>query len=287
MVLNHKIIACIPYGRAKYVSILIQYIIHYVDNGIIDECQFLMNTDNKDDIEYAISLSEIYPWLKLVYLSDNNKKDAVRVKDFYYQWKDPNAVYLKIDDDITYIDPFGLKEFLEFRINHPEYFIVFPTIINSAATSFYYQKLGIIPPTNPMIGTSYIDPEPKYEKFWRGGIHTLDSVAWGNPQFTEYLHNLFIENKDRFRVTNWELINYENININFIALLGKDLVNINSYCENDEDDLTFIKPKELNKICCMYGNFPVSHYAFWSQRSYLDSTDVLNKYQELSKVTLS
>ena len=155
MIDNHKVIVVTPAGRRQTLDILANYIKHYIKNGVIDEWHLWINTKNKEDRQFCTVL-ELFSDGKIKCIGPLGEDDklgtASNIKFYYKDYNEPNTVYLRIDDDICYMDPTGLEEFIRYRISHPEHFLVYPVIINNCAMSYKLQQLGKIPATNPMIG---------------------------------------------------------------------------------------------------------------------------------------
>ena len=55
---------------------------------------------------------------------------------FFKEYTDPNTIYLRFDDDICYIAPDAINNLLNFRIEHPEFFLVYPVIVNNSMNEF-------------------------------------------------------------------------------------------------------------------------------------------------------
>jgi hypothetical protein len=288
---NHKIVILVPSGRERYLRILSRYLNKLTH--IVDTCYLLWNAKNSSDQEYIKELEQSYPsFYKIIEsgcgnsLEENNAwGQATNVRNFYKYFDEPGTLYIKIDDDIVFIETNNFEKYLDFKIDHPEYFIVFPLIVNSPATCFFLQKSGIIPMTNPPIGTYHLGME--YPDFYRGGVHTLDPIAHGFPPFAAALHDQFINDYDtqwgKWRIGKWVLKNYENVNINFCMWSGDDMRRFDKmFADNDENDFTYCKPQIIQKFCAVTSDMIVSHYAFWSQAQFLDQCGYVNRFEILA-----
>jgi hypothetical protein len=67
-----------------------------------------------------------------------------------------------------------------------------------------------------------------------------------------------------------------------MAWIGKDLKEYVA-APDDEQYFAVTEPRRLGRYNIICGNAIVSHFAFNTQRNYLDSTDLLTRYDELSK----
>ncbi|HKN44985.1 MAG TPA: hypothetical protein VJW23_13780, partial [Propionibacteriaceae bacterium] len=67
MIDGKRVVAWIPYGRAKTVSILFKYLQRDHKRGLIDELWFYMNTDlqgQEDDRRWASTTAREHDWVK-------------------------------------------------------------------------------------------------------------------------------------------------------------------------------------------------------------------------------
>lgn len=123
-------------GRKKFLEILFKYIKKY--KNFIDEYHIYVSTDNQDDIEFIKNFQ-------------NENEDFV--KTFYREYPDHNLwnqawkncqkddeVYIKLDDDIVYLDESLFTNFLQFRLNNRKYPFIYPMIINNYYCSWLLQE---------------------------------------------------------------------------------------------------------------------------------------------------
>lgn len=272
MLNNHKIVVCTPAGRKEYLEILVPYILR--DRHFVDEYQLWANTDNKEDLDYIKYIGDSYPnFIKIIYRNPNIPVNAINlcIFQFFANCIEKDTVYIRIDDDILFIANDALRKLAEFRINNPNYFLVYGNIINNSICSHLHQRFGAID-----------------TKLGHVGYSCTDSLGWGNPKFAEYSHQSFFEKFklgeiDQFKFNKWELYYYERCSINVISWLGQEFKKFNGVVGHDEELwLSVQKPSEIVKINCIYGHSIFSHYAFCSQREYLKTTDILKLYKNLS-----
>ncbi len=284
MVNNHKVVVVTPAGRRKTLLILTEYIKHYIKNGVIDEWHLWCNTSNSDDIRYIYELEKIDTKIKVIgYRGEPDKiGTASNIKFYYPGYCESNTVYIRIDDDICYMDPTGLEKFIQYRIDNPKYFLLYPVIINNCAMSYKLQQLGKIPPTTPMIGGW--NQSMGYPECYKGGVHPLDPIGWGNSKFAYNLQSELINSHNWFKTENWVWFCREHCCINFISWLGEYMAYHHNKVEYDEEIfLTQKVPTELGRYNAVYGGYVVGHYSFYIQKPYLDQTDLLEKYRNLAE----
>jgi hypothetical protein len=183
-----------------------------------------------------------------------------------------NDILLKCDDDIVYLDLDKLGDFIEFRKNNRQYFLVSASVVNNGVCAHFQQSIGAIPqwmscelPPGGMCGT-----------------------LWSSGTKAEAVHNLFLESPAAFkREKSREVIWNERMSINFIALLGEDLIHIPDITPDDEHDLCYGVRKRAKKQNCIHPDFVTAHLSFWKQDSAMNIRRLLEKYQELAAVELA
>ncbi len=123
-------------GRKRFLEILFGYIKKY--RNFIDEYHIYVSTDVESDIEFIQKFA-------------NENMDFV--KTFYREYPDHNLwnqawknsqkedeLYIKLDDDIVYLDESLFTDFLEFRKKNTQYPFVYPMIINNFYCSWILQE---------------------------------------------------------------------------------------------------------------------------------------------------
>lgn len=314
---NYKIVPFIPAGRKKTMMILFNYFEKFAD--IIDEVQIWQNTKNAEDLA----------WFKQV--ADNNPKykiykvpEAYRFIDnpvqyntgrFYEYTTDPDTIYVRFDDDIVYIDDDYFKNILDFRIDNPEYFLVFGNIWNNAITSYIQQKQGKLHDEICTVERPYC----------------MDMCGWGNPKFAEYIHNVLLGkieegkvsdlyfNNDKLTPEGVYLLDAYRFSISNFAYFGKDFqdfpkgpgkldfntkyhginagIPVAGFATDPADDaypdeeiwLTEIHPLRTGRKNVILGNAIVSHFTFspYQKKHIVENTDIYDRYQMLSEKKLS
>lgn len=267
MFLDKKIVVVTPAGRKEYLELLIPQILKL--KPVVDEYRLWVNTKNQNDIEYMETVKDD-EFIKLEYHSNENIINGnLSICKFFKNCCDPNTVYVRFDDDIIFVDNLeNFKNFLKFRIENEKYFLVYGNILNNCVISHIHQRLGNFPEFNNM-----------YAEYFCTGEN-----GWKNPIFAEKLHKYILchDNLDDFRFNKiWNLFGFDRVSINCISWLGSEFLKFNGEVGMDEEQwLSVDKPKEINKLNCIYGNFICIHYAFFTQREYLNSINLLDDYKQ-------
>ena len=258
-----------PAGRKRYLEVLLNNLLKCRDE--FDEWHLWINTKNLEDISYMYDIEKSYSFIRTIEcdVPVNGNETIYR---FFKQCTDTNSAYLRLDDDIVYVHKGSISSIFEFRIKNEDPFLVFGNIVNNSVLSHLHQRMGILPMVDKLAGYS-----------------CLDEIGWNDPGFALDCHNNFFDkyrqNKlDSFLFDkNWILFEYNRVSINAISWLGKTFLEFNGLVGIDEEEwLSVDKPRDLKRPNVIFGNSLFSHYSFFTQREFLDRTDVLSKYRKIS-----
>lgn len=277
---GRRIVVCIPYGRRRTVSILLNYLRR--DRNVIDEVQFWMNTDpgQTEDVEWAYEQEKIYEgWIRCVPHPGGEVLHPKQLNTglFYAGAMAPETFYFRFDDDIVYVHPRYFEEMVAFRLAHPEYFLVMGNIINNAVISFIHQQAGRIDTNHGTVGAAWC----------------MDSVGWGSTEFAHHLHKTFLYTVSEKNVDHWLFdepwpLNEKRFSISNFMWSGDDARQWGGATHNRDEEIFLTEewPRHLGKSNVINGRGLVVHYSFFTQRG-LDSTNILERYKALSEDELS
>ena len=273
--MEKKIITVTPAGRRQYLKILHKYLL--ANRDIIDEHHWWINTNNQDDIAEIENICAKYPdFFKQVRGSDSPNQDNLisTVGQFYKFCQNPDTIYIKIDDDIVWIAPDAVKNLIQTKIENPQYFFVAANIINNAVCNLVHEKIGALPSID-------------------GNLDPLSVSAWRNGDFAYKVHKNFIKLRnqnrlDKYKFPLWIMWDKRRFSINTICFSGEDMKSINGNIPiwDDEEYISSILPvliKRYNAIC---GKALVSHFSFWPQLEFMQKTNMLELYDQLSNKEL-
>jgi hypothetical protein len=272
MVFNGRsVIVVTPAGRKAYLEILFKYILHL--RPLISEYRLWINTVNQDDIEYMKKFQmDNADFVRLEYLPPGINVDGNKtIHHFFRNCCESNTIYVRFDDDIVCTQ--GIEEFskyLQYRIDHPEYFLVYANIVNNAILSHIHQRNGVLDLSKGISGYS-----------------CMDDIGWKNGDFALNIHKQVIKNNcdlSLYKTNNWILYNFEHVSINVVSWLGEELAKFNGKVGQDEEGyISCVKPREINKFNIIYGGFVCVHYAFFTQRPIIDKDPlILQAYKNKS-----
>lgn len=274
MIYSKKVIVVIPAGRRRYMEVGLPYILREYD--VIDEIRYWVNTDEEADIEWMVEKSKQYDKIKLDFEFRYNPdiKSNRNIGKFFKKCVEKDTVYLRIDDDIVWMDCNYVEKMVNFRLKHPNYFLTYGNILNNAIVDYIHQRTNCF--------------SDEFNKNIRIEYNCLDSQGWSNPSVAEKKHMQFLydienNNIDKYKFTKWILSDCERVSINSICWIGEEFSKFNGEVGVDEEQwLSVDKPSELKCYNIINGDAVCVHYAFYPQRSYLDTTNILEEYKKIS-----
>jgi hypothetical protein len=262
---DHRLCLTIPAGRRRYLELLIPQLLR--ERGW-DELQIWVNTARPDDLAYLDGLPALDPRIRLLHLPPGVEPDGPStICHFFPNCIDGGTVYIRFDDDICYVEPGMVEKLAAFRIAQPKPFLIFPVIVNNAIISHILQGLGRIE------ARRYIEAQ------------CMDEIGWRDPKFAESLHRNFLkalsdDKIDRFKFAT-RPIAMSRMSINCIAWRGEEFAKFEGRLgfTHEEEWLSVTRPTQLASFNLIYGRAVVAHFSFYTQREYLDRTDLLEQYR--------
>jgi hypothetical protein len=262
-----------PAGRAAYLRLLSRHLAAQTKS--FDEWHVWLNTDVKSDLQFCSELAAAYPWVRLVPLDVPFARNFT-IHSFFKHCVNTTTTYLRLDDDVVWLEPDFIEKMFAFRERRREYFLVYGNIVNNAITSHIYQRCGVI---------DY--------RYGNCGYDCLDPVSWHAPQFAQHLHEQFLSSLaagdvDRWRCfPEWQLYLYERVSINAVAFLGEELALFGGAVPPDEEPwLSSVYPAAARKMCIINGAALCAHFAFGPQRMvpFFNEASLLTKYEAFAPV---
>jgi hypothetical protein len=272
----------------------VQYLLR--NRQAISEHHFWLNTVNREDIDYITTVAGMYP--DFFKVKRREVFDEGHILDCIWQyWQDcteDDTIYVRLDDDICFVDHDAIVKLFEFRQSHPEPFLIYGNIVNNALCSHIHQSLGIIPRSWG---------EVKFE--------ATDGVGWAKKLFAGRVHKLFIKDLRRKRTERWKFSprkvdDYRRFSINVVSWFGRDMQKVDELkikdlrslgirhpvsgenLANEEAFFTQYFPAKIGRPGVICGDALFSHFAFYTQRPYLDNfTALLDWYKALAHGPLS
>jgi hypothetical protein len=255
-----------PAGRKRYMRLLIGYL--EMQRKEFDIYRIWVNTAVPEDLEFIEALPKKYNWIEL----DDRRKAPGEVPGIYKHFDkctDENTVYLRLDDDIVFLERDFIKENFKAREENPQYFLTYGNIVNNAIIDFIHQHLG----------ANHISVPIEYQ--------CCGLAGWKTPEFAIEKHASFFENYNsntlhKYRFPRWQITNFEQVSINAISWFGKDFQKFGGIVDQDEEHwLCCVKAKQLGRPSCIFGGPVCAHFSFFPTREALDKTPILDAYEKV------
>lgn len=262
-----------PAGRRRYLEVLFGNLKR--ERQDFDRWDIWVNTDVDADVEYCRSLAAQNDWVRAIELPGINEVSNFNIRRFFPGAMDRDSVYVRLDDDIVWVEPGFFGKMVAHRLENRKPFLVFANIVNNAILSHLHQRNGLI----------------DHHKLC--GYFYTDDTGWKDPLFAEKVHRSFLNDlkegrldlwRSSFRI--WTLNDYERVSVNAISWMGSDMADIGGVVDKDEEEcLSMVIPRRLGRPNEIFGGAVASHFAFCSQRDHMDKTDVLSLYAGLVGVS--
>lgn len=258
-----RIVGIVPAGRRRYLELLDPHLRAAIP--LVDEVHLWLNTKDSRDIGYIRGLAGRHPDFYKVIEPTAETGGVANLRQFYIQncaW--PDAIYIKIDDDICYIHPDAFRELVEYRASHPDFFLVGANVVNCAMPDFLSGRA-----------------QRASSKITNGAIC---GHSWTDPSIAGYMHLDFLLDLAHDKLgRHMEFLPHETVeqfSINFVSWMGDGFESVAQ--EMRDEDEYYLCSEVTRKRGCSNVIIPgalVAHFAFFTQRDHMDATGILAYYK--------
>jgi hypothetical protein len=144
---DYKVIVVCPAGRRHVADLMRRHVERA--RPTVDEFHWWLNTDREDDIEYFKALARAAPnFYRVIELSGKTTywNRSMTIGRFYQFAIDPEAIYIRIDDDVVWMVDNCLQSLLAHRVKYPDAYLVYGNIVNSSRFMHLHQNQGAFDP---------------------------------------------------------------------------------------------------------------------------------------------
>jgi hypothetical protein len=279
---NYKIIVCIPAGRRKYLEISKKFLYRKMAEGILDEIHLWQNTINPQDISYLESMAAENPKVKIYKLDEpitmmsQPSWNSLQTHKFMQFAQDDDAIYIRLDDDIVWMEDCFIERVAQARIDHPNAFIIYPNIINSTICTSWHQEIGALSEEAGIVRRERAD-----DLDWA----YLDEFNYTDSGLCDHIHKTF---QKRFRENSLSAYylpsryfdDYKHFSICSICWWGRDHIQC-GYVE--EPQMAYELPMKYGRPVWFCGNALAVHFSYHTQKAFIETTNHLDFYREISK----
>lgn len=183
-----KIMGLVFYGRRNTVSILDCYLRRNLvkNGGILDGVIFVERTTDEADLALLSKMIEEEPAYERWHLDMGGEENFAKGFGGSYDQIEDDVFYVKMDDDIVFIEDNVIASIVQTRLAHPEYYAVSANVVNQPLLSWVHWNLGAVRPYLPEVdhdGKPLVASTAKTGMDWRSS--TLPN--WRGPKDFEPL----------------------------------------------------------------------------------------------------
>lgn len=168
-------------GRKEYISILDCYLQRNLvrNGGWLDEVKWIIHVNRTLDIVYLHDLTDNVPEYTRHEL-DTQEVDGQGLFEKAYKLCQPDTYYVKMDDDIVFMEDNAIQSIIRRKIDKPEYLVVSANMLNHPALSWVHYHLDTARPYLPELQkpVDFVDDDRRFMVDWRPS--TLPS--WEGPE---------------------------------------------------------------------------------------------------------
>ena len=260
-----KVVCVTPAGRQKYMSILAPYVL---SDERVDEWQIWLNTVDRGDLAWLAQLRQ-HPKVRLIEPPSERPNGGRSIGQFWRYCADENTIYVRLDDDIVWLEKDFFANLVAARERNRDAFLVSAMVINNALCSFLLQFTG------KLAFTEYLS------------ARCMDPVSWRSADFAHTLH-LWAAKSIEAGALPWRFGDYPvamaRISINAICYFGKDVAPYADRIGPEEEEfVSCVVPTLLHKSNIITSDAWCAHFACYPQRPQLDKSSVLDVYARLMR----
>ncbi len=261
-----RTVVCVtPAGRRRFMRLLAPQVLA---SPLVDRYDVWVNTTVPADLAFLEGLARADARVRLVRHPDGAPASVEAIGAFSRLAMEPGTVYVRLDDDVVWTEPGFFESLLAFRLAHPAYFLVMPLILNNALCTNILQTFRKIAVSRPVTTTC------------------LDKVGWRDPDFALALHRFVLDLIGRGEIARLHCgevpIALNRFSINCICWFGEDMAATGGVVGTDEEEeLSAVMATRLRRINGFHTDVAAAHFSFYSQRTRMDPSDVLARYEEV------
>jgi hypothetical protein len=264
-----RLVVVTPAGRQKYLELLSHYVLGSPE---VAEWQLWDNCRNERDRAYLRQLAKRDPRCRLKELPGAKGGFAI-IGEFFRFCDDPEALYLRLDDDIVYLEPGFFPRFVARATEERgRAFWFSPLIINNAICTWLIKFFSEVRIDGPAT------------------CQAMCPYTWATAALPKALHPAFLEaagggRLDAFRVGDHSP-RLSRFSINAFGFFGADRVALGERFiapeGNEEEWLSAVLPAQLDRPGKIFGDLIAAHFSFYTQERELLRTDILERYYRLA-----
>lgn len=268
-------------GRQRYMEMLVHYSLRC--RPFVDKHALCVHTANPKDLAYIDSLCAKYPDY-FYKVEIGYRAGPPRYSQFFEHFTDPNTMYVKLDDDVIWMEDGAIEKLVRYKAANPYLFIAFSNTVNNGLCNHIHQRMGAARSPINML----------YDAYFVSYGSDPQRIRQCKDVHESFLHNLHTNRLDLYKFPEW-LLWEGNIrfSINCLCMTGGDIraclpvfaqerAAKKVLSADDEALMSEVIPGLIKKHNAICGQSLVVHYAFGVQHAYLSEThNILDRYRSL------
>lgn len=280
---SYKVHIVIPAGRERYLSIMKKFIYRKMEEGLVDSLDLWLNTINPSDIAYCESMAAENQKVKIYRLDEPitptwESYNALQTHKFFKFAHQDDTIYIRLDDDITWVAEDAIEKICQARVVHPDAFAIYPNIINSTMCTSWHQEIGALSEEFGIVRR-----ERPEDLDWA----YLDAFNYTDAGLINHIHNTFKKRYEEGSLSAYYLPSksfedFKHFSICSIAWWGKDKVSPGAL---EESQMAHELPKGFARPIWFCGDALMVHFSYHTQRTALeqDYPEHLEFYKSIVK----
>ncbi|QPF73657.1 glycosyltransferase family 2 protein [Roseateles sp. DAIF2] len=272
-----KLVVVTPAGREHYLELLAH---HLLSQPGLHEWQLWDNCRRESDRVYLRRLAQRDPRIRVVSIPafEGCHRSSNR---FYRRCDDPRAFYIKIDDDVVYLEPGALERLRQTARAQRQ-----AAQLLGRPVPLWWSALVV----NNAICSWLLKHHAKLELPERLSCQASDPLGGACPAFALRLHERFLAQVEQgrlepFRVPDFP-VSLSRLSINCLGFWGQDVLRLGQrFCPDDADEeewLSAVLPSLTGRHGCVVGDVLVAHFACEAQEQALLRSGLLERYYALA-----
>jgi hypothetical protein len=182
-----KIAGVVFYGRRDRSSILECYLRQNLasNGGWLDEIIWAINTDVEEDVGYAEDMVPTHEDYRFVRIPNRGYASVYEAT-----FTEEETVYVKIDDDVVFVDQHAIPRMVTTLLNRPDAFVVLANTVNNPAFGWVHYHLGAVRPYLPELAPDQEQLATRENGVWKASDLPTWTGTWTVPKLDEF-HKLF------------------------------------------------------------------------------------------------
>lgn len=266
---SEKLVVVTPAGRERYLRVLARYVL---GSPHVSEWQLWDNCRHRRDREYVHELARSDERCALKPAPPDHA-GPWHVAAFYRYFDDPQALYLRLDDDIVFVEPGFFEKFMQRARGARGTALWFsPVVVNNALCNWLLKYFAGVEIDGPV------------------SAQAMDPSSWQHAAFPRAMHPVLIEaarsgRLDCFRIPDQE-VRLARYSVNAMGFFGADVAALGDRFappgRDEEEWLSAILPALLGTHGTIFGDLLVAHFSFFTQEADLLKTPILQDYYRLA-----